>query len=160
MPKPFLTDEPSPTMDLPEIETAKNVDAPDPMYEQIPTIEVRATTFDVQADPTGQSTPSVSPAPSSPGLALSDKESSVISEDAGEIQLSDEQRRQMVEDVFAQLDQMVGMDTVKRHFREIATRIEVWRKQGVDLRRKRFHMMFLGNPGTGRRPSYIFHLGC
>jgi hypothetical protein len=158
MPKPFNPDQPSPTMDLLEFETSKHDNAPGRVDGQIPAIELRAATFDLQADPEAQSTLSHSPAKSSPGLAPFETASSVSSED-GSVQLSDKQRRRMVEDVFAQLDQMVGMDKVKEHFREIATRIEVWRRQGIDLRRKRFHMMFLGNPGTGTRRSQIFHLG-
>jgi len=144
-------------MDTLELETSKNANAPGPTDGQIPTIKPRAATFDGQADPDPE-TQSRLHSLATPSLESTPPEtaSSVSSEDES-IQWSDEEKQQMVKDVFAQLDQMVGMEKVKEHFREIATRIEVWRKQGINLRRKRFHMMFLGNPGTGKRLVHISH---
>ena len=82
-----LADEPSPTMDLPELETSKDVDTPAPIDGQIPTIELRAATFDGQADPEAQSTLSSSPAPSSPRLTACETASSISSQDIEDDQL-------------------------------------------------------------------------
>lgn len=45
---------------------------------------------------------------------------------------------------------MVGLEQVKQHVLDIKGQIEIQKRQGVDMARKRFHVAFLGNPGTGK----------
>ena len=122
-----------------------------PRDEAIPTIELRAATFIETPKAAGDPRPSTSPAPSSPELTACETSSTISIEDGIEFaHLDDEQRQQMIADVFTQLDQLVGLPHVKHQFLEIKKTIEAYQKQGVNLKRERFHIKFLGNPGTGR----------
>lgn len=119
--------------------------------EAIPTIQLRAATFIETSKPAADPQPSTSPAPSSPGLTACETSSTISIEEGVELaQLDDEQRQQMIADVFIQLDQLVGLPHVKDQFLEIKKTIEAYQKQGVNLKRERFHIKFLGNPGTGK----------
>ncbi|KAF1833156.1 P-loop containing nucleoside triphosphate hydrolase protein [Decorospora gaudefroyi] len=117
----------------------------------IPTIELRAPTFvetsEVMIDPVLNS----SPAPPSPGLTACDTSSTTSFDDGIDpANITAEKRQQMIADIFTQLDQLVGLPHVKDQFQQIKKKIEAYQKQGVNLQRERFHIKFLGNPGTGK----------
>lgn len=130
-----------------------SVSANDPFdlkQEAIPKIEVRSSTFHETSRAPADAQSSVSPAPSSPGLTACEASSTISFEDGKELEhLSDQQRQQMIAEVFTQLDQLVGLTQVKGQFLEIKKTIETYQKQNVNLKRERFHIKFLGNPGTG-----------
>ena len=122
-----------------------------PREEAVPTIELRAATFIEASKTAPDPRPSTSPAPSSPALTACETSSTISFEDGIEFaHLDDQQRQQMIADVFTQLDQLVGLPHVKHQFLEIKKTIEAYQKQGVNLKRERFHIKFLGNPGTGK----------
>lgn len=126
-------------------------EVPDLEEGVIPTIELRAATFNDSSEATADALHTASPTPSSPGLTACETSSTISIEDGVELQnLTEGDRQKMLEDVFTQLDLLVGLPHVKDQFREIKKRIEAYKKQGVNLRRERFHIKFLGNPGTGK----------
>ncbi len=66
---------------------------------------------------------------------------------------SEEQRRGRIEAVLAELDGLVGLQGVKRHVREIHAFTEIQlRRAAAGLRSQEagLHMVFTGNPGTGK----------
>jgi len=136
------------TVDMAEQGAPQTADLTEP---PIPTIELRAATFNETSKTTAELEPSPSPVPSSPGLTACENSSTIGSEDGIEYEeLDDQQREKMIADIFSQLDQLVGLAHVKAQFREIKERIETYQKQSVNLQRERFHIKFLGNPGTGK----------
>ncbi|KAJ4309602.1 hypothetical protein N0V84_011415 [Fusarium piperis] len=52
--------------------------------------------------------------------------------------------------VWADLEGLVGLQKVKDQFHDLEKRVDASRKQGVNLAQERFHIKFLGNPGTGQ----------
>lgn len=66
------------------------------------------------------------------------------------VQMSDQDRQDLVVDVDLQLSRLVGLKDVKEQFSRIKKTITAWQKQGVNFERERFHINFLGNPGTGK----------
>lgn len=128
-----------------------NPDFVDLRDQCIPKIELRTATFVEDSKAISYPISSGSSAPPSLGLTACDTSSATSSDDDIEpIQLTEEKRQEMIDDVFAQLDQLVGLAHVKEQFEQIKKKIETYQKQGVDLRRERFHIKFLGNPGTGK----------
>lgn len=118
--------------------------------EAIPKIEVRSSTFHETSTAVADAHSNISPAPSSPGLTACETSSNISVEDGKELEhLSDQQRQQMIAEVFTQLDQLVGLTQVKDQFLEIKRTIETYQKQNVNLKHERSHIKFLGNPGTG-----------
>jgi hypothetical protein len=93
----------------------------------------------------------VSPAPSSAGITVVGEGSAVCSvKDENETEECFQEDRDAIKaEVFAELDKLIGLGQVKEQFRDIEKRIEAYQKQGVNLNRERFHVKFLGNPGTG-----------
>ncbi|MBO4816210.1 MAG: AAA family ATPase [Clostridia bacterium] len=57
-----------------------------------------------------------------------------------------------MEEIFAELNELVGLDKVKTMLRELVSLIELKEKTKDDLKLKNInlHMVFLGNPGTGK----------
>jgi len=57
-----------------------------------------------------------------------------------------------MEEIFEELDSLVGLDNVKQVLRELVSLIELKNKAKDDLKIKNInlHMIFLGNPGTGK----------
>lgn len=58
------------------------------------------------------------------------------------------------EDIFRELNQLIGLNNVKQEIKEIADYIKVERKKAEDLGKKfqgvADHYLFVGNPGTGK----------
>jgi hypothetical protein len=48
-----------------------------------------------------------------------------------------------------ELMDMIGLEEVKRQVLNIKAKVEVCKRQRVDLRSERFNIIFQGNPGTG-----------
>lgn len=64
-----------------------------------------------------------------------------------------EERRRRLEDLLGELDALVGLTEVKELVREIAAYAEVRRhrlKEGLAAEPMSLHMLFFGNPGTGK----------
>ncbi|MCQ2395376.1 MAG: AAA family ATPase, partial [Kiritimatiellae bacterium] len=58
-----------------------------------------------------------------------------------------------IEDVLAELDELVGLEGVKAEVRRIVNLVkinEARRKQGMKVPPMSYHMVFTGNPGTGK----------
>lgn len=57
-----------------------------------------------------------------------------------------------MEDIFKELDSLVGLKKVKQMLRELVSLVELKNKAGDNLKLKNInlHMVFLGNPGTGK----------
>lgn len=72
-----------------------------------------------------------------------------------EIKVSDipkYQEQKTMEEIFAELNNLVGLDNVKQVLKELVDLIELKKKTKDDLKIKdvNLHMVFLGNPGTGK----------
>jgi hypothetical protein len=50
---------------------------------------------------------------------------------------------------------MIGLEDVKAQFLKIKARVEIAKRQGVDLSKERFNVVLVGNPGTGEFLSKI-----
>lgn len=64
-----------------------------------------------------------------------------------------EERRQRVERILAELDALTGLDRVKEFVRELVAFAEIrrWRaREGLASGTLTLHMIFTGNPGTGK----------
>jgi hypothetical protein len=51
-----------------------------------------------------------------------------------------------------ELMEMVGLEEVKRQFIAMKIKVETCERQGTDLKKERFNIIFQGNPGTGKHP--------
>ena len=62
------------------------------------------------------------------------------------------EREKTLEEIFAELNNLVGLDKVKQMLNDLVNLIELKNKSGEDLKIKNvnLHMCFLGNPGTGK----------
>ena len=62
------------------------------------------------------------------------------------------EQEKTIEEIFKDLDELVGLTKVKTILRELVDVIELKKKAGDDLKIKdiNLHMVFLGNPGTGK----------
>ena len=62
-------------------------------------------------------------------------------------------QRESVDDVLAELDALVGLEEVKAEVRKIVNLAKVneaRRAQGLKVPPMTYHMVFTGNPGTGK----------
>lgn len=62
------------------------------------------------------------------------------------------EKEKTIDEVFASLDELVGLQNVKQMLRDLVSLIELKKKTKNDLKIKdtNLHMVFLGNPGTGK----------
>ena len=60
-----------------------------------------------------------------------------------------------VEPVMKDLRSLVGLDAVKKTFEDIVKRVKLERRMKIDIRGRRSHAVFQGNPGTGKLASTI-----
>lgn len=56
-----------------------------------------------------------------------------------------------------ELMELVGLEKVKEQVLAIKDKVEVYEKQGTDIKKERFNVIFQGNPGTGQ-PLSLFLL--
>ncbi len=65
----------------------------------------------------------------------------------------DSQYRQKMEDILAELESLIGLEAVKRLVREIQAFVEIQKRRGQEKLATEptvLHMIFRGNPGTGK----------
>jgi hypothetical protein len=72
------------------------------------------------------------------------------SDSKGKIQEELPDRDTIKASVWASLEGLVGLQKVKDQFHDLDKKVEASLKQGVNLNQERFHIKFLGNPGTGK----------
>lgn len=62
------------------------------------------------------------------------------------------ERNKSIDEIFEELDSLVGLDNVKQMLRDLVSLMRFKSKAGDDLKVKdtNLHMVFLGNPGTGK----------
>lgn len=62
------------------------------------------------------------------------------------------EQEKSIDEIFAELNSLVGLDNVKQVLKDLVDLIELKRKTKEDLKIKdiNLHMVFLGNPGTGK----------
>ena len=62
------------------------------------------------------------------------------------------EKNKSIDEIFKELDELVGLDNVKKMLKDLVDLIEFKKKSGSYLKIKdtNLHMVFLGNPGTGK----------
>ena len=55
-----------------------------------------------------------------------------------------------IEEIFSELDELVGLDDVKKILHDLVNLIELKKKSDLKINDVNLHMLFLGNPGTGK----------
>ena len=62
------------------------------------------------------------------------------------------EKEKSIEEIFAELNELVGLDKIKQTLNDLVNLIELKKKTDGDLKIKdiNLHMVFLGNPGTGK----------
>ena len=65
---------------------------------------------------------------------------------------SEYEKDKSMDEIFEELNSLVGLDKVKKMLNELVSLVELKNKAGDDLKLKNInlHMVFLGNPGTGK----------
>lgn len=58
-------------------------------------------------------------------------------------------------DVIDELMRLEGLEDVKNQFLDIKSKVDLCNEQGRDLKHERFHIVFQGNPGTGKYSSRV-----
>lgn len=127
-------------------------------------VDVSKTHTSLELDISGSSStqsPGLS-APGSPSSRASDLSDETVIGSASDLEDSHGQKAPSPEDVekrvWSELDTLIGLEHVKDQFRDIKRKVGTYQKQSVNLRKERFHVKFLGNPGTGsitRLPSAL-----
>ncbi|KAI1472028.1 P-loop containing nucleoside triphosphate hydrolase protein [Daldinia caldariorum] len=72
------------------------------------------------------------------------------SSDDGESSDDDDSLRPDCIAILDELMKLEGLEEVKQMFLDILTKVEICKKQGRDLKKERFNIVFQGNPGTGK----------
>ena len=55
-----------------------------------------------------------------------------------------------IEEIFSELDELVGLSDVKKILHDLVNLIELKKKSNLKINDVNLHMLFLGNPGTGK----------
>ncbi len=55
-----------------------------------------------------------------------------------------------INEIFSELDELVGLDDIKRILHDLVNLIELKKKSDLKINDVNLHMLFLGNPGTGK----------
>ncbi|KAL1614404.1 hypothetical protein SLS56_012107 [Neofusicoccum ribis] len=63
---------------------------------------------------------------------------------------SQEDPEEALNAVIAETNSLLGLREVKEHFLDLRDSVQLHRVQGADPRQERFHIIFQGNPGTGK----------
>ncbi|KAI5920093.1 hypothetical protein F4810DRAFT_448501 [Camillea tinctor] len=74
---------------------------------------------------------------------------------------SDDEEDRPKRDYVAVMDKLMklkGLEEVKQTFLDILAKVEICKKQGRDLKKERFNVVFQGNPGTGMETVIILYL--
>ena len=79
---------------------------------------------------------------------LFDKKDDVIDADV----IPEYEKNKTIDEIFQELNELVGLDNVKQMLKDLVDLIEFKKKSGSYLKIKdtNLHMVFLGNPGTGK----------
>ena len=79
---------------------------------------------------------------------LFDKKGDVIDADV----IPEYEKNKTIDEIFQELNELVGLDNVKQMLKDLVDLIEFKKKSGSYLKIKdtNLHMVFLGNPGTGK----------
>ncbi len=88
--------------------------------------------------------------------AKDDKSQSIPKSSPSELEWSRQKRVENASnDAIDALMAMTGLEKVKSQVLKIKAKIETAQRQGTDLKRERFGIVLLGNPGTGKSPDPI-----
>ena len=73
-------------------------------------------------------------------------------EEITEGNIPDYEKDKSMDEIFAELNELVGLEKIKQVLKELVDLIELKKKAGDNLKIKdiNLHMVFLGNPGTGK----------